>query len=40
MIDKLGLGQGKKTVSWIWMSADAIRDGSDAELHEGASLFS
>lgn len=34
-IDKLGLGQGKKTVSWIWMSAEAIGDGSDAELHEG-----
>ena len=34
-IDKLGLGQGKKTVSWIWTSAEAIGDGSDAELHEG-----
>ena len=34
-IDKLGLGQGKKTVSWIWMSAEAIGDGSNAELHEG-----
>ena len=34
-IDKLGLGQGKKTVSWIWMSVEAIGDGSDVELHEG-----
>ena len=34
-IDKLGLGQGKKTVSWIWTSTEAISDGSDAELHEG-----
>lgn len=33
--DKLGLGQGKKTVSWIWTSAEAIGDGSDVELHEG-----
>ena len=33
--DKLGLGQGKKTVSWIWTSAEAIGDGSDAELHKG-----
>ncbi|EDR03963.1 uncharacterized protein LACBIDRAFT_330859 [Laccaria bicolor S238N-H82] len=37
-IDKLGLGQGKKTVSWIWMSADAIGDGSDAELHEAVHI--
>ena len=32
---KLGLGQGKKSVSWIWTTADAIGDGSDAVLHEG-----
>ena len=32
---KLGLGQGKKAVSWIWTTPDAIGDGSDAVLHEG-----
>ena len=35
MADKLGLGQGKKTVSWIWTSTEAIGDGSDTELHKG-----
>ena len=33
--EKLGLGQGKKVVSWIWTSAQAIGDGSDEVLHEG-----
>ena len=32
---RLGLGQGKKAVSWIWTTPDAIGDGSDAVLHEG-----
>ena len=32
---KLGLGQGRKAVSWIWTTPDAIGDGSDAVLHEG-----
>ena len=35
MADKLGLGQGKKTFSWIWTSTEAIRDGSNMDLHEG-----
>ena len=34
-VEKLGLGQGKKVVSWIWTSAEAIGDGSDEVLHEG-----
>ncbi|EDR07938.1 uncharacterized protein LACBIDRAFT_327111 [Laccaria bicolor S238N-H82] len=34
LLEKLGLGQGKKVVSWIWTSAEAIGDGSDEVLHE------
>ena len=34
--ERLGLGQGKKVVSWIWTSAQAIGDGSDEVLHEGS----
>ena len=33
--ERLGLGQGKKTVSWIWTTTGAIGDGDDAVLHEG-----
>ena len=32
---KLGLGEGRRAVSWIWTSTAAIGDGSDKVLHEG-----
>ena len=35
-----GLGQGKKSVSWIWTTPQAIRNGSDEVLHKGLSLIS
>ena len=34
--ERLGLGQGRKVVSWIWMSAQTIGDGSDEVLHKGS----
>ena len=35
-----GLGQGKKSVLWIWTTPQAIGNGSDEVLHEGLSLIS
>lgn len=35
MIIERGLGQGKKIVSWIWTTPQAIGDGTDEVLHEG-----
>ena len=32
---KKGLGQGKKSVSWIWTTPQAVRDENDEVLHEG-----
>jgi len=32
---ELGLGEGRRTVLWIWRSTAAIGDGSDKVLHEG-----
>lgn len=35
---ELGLGEGRRTVSWIWTSTAAIGDGADKVLHEGLFL--
>ena len=35
MAERLDLGQGKKTVSWIWTTIGAVGDDDDAVLHEG-----
>jgi len=32
---ELGLGEGRRATSWIWMSTTAIGDGTDRVLHEG-----